>query len=448
MRILPRTAAFRIGLLSAAVFAVTTALIGIAVFFAVHTAFVAQLDDAISQAQTSLIAEYRDDGMEGLRKAIAVREARASSVLAYAVFDADGQRIMGRLDTARPSTGQSRIMFRDPVEGADPAIAHATTFRDGTMLVVAGDLEPVEDMDATILAVFGGAFLAVLALGATFAVGLGQYLRRRLDAIAQGARGFASGALSQRAQVGPRGDEFDQLAASLNAMLERIEALLGNLRQVTSDLAHDMRTPLTRLRNDLEDLQGTPEALREERVDQAIARCDDILSLFAAILRISELEGGDADAHFTRIDLNRLVADLAEAHEPQLEEEGKRIALSLLDAPAYVHGDRDLLAQAMVNLIENALRHSPSGGTISLGVIDRPGYLALQVRDEGEGIALADRECVTKRFVRLEAARNTPGFGLGLALVKAIAEAHGGILQLGDAAPGVDARIVFSEGPA
>ena len=204
-------------------------------------------------------------------------------------------------------------------------------------------------MDRTIVTVFGIAFAVVLVIGTLFAAGLGRYLKRRLDAIAKGSQAFAAGALSGRAEVGTRGDEFDQLAASLNAMLERIETLLVNLRQVTSDLAHDMRTPLTRLRNDLEGLRDKPLAERDNQIDRTVDRCDDILRLFSAILRISELEEGDARRHFGPVDLNELVKDVVDAHEPLAEESGQTLAVELSPRPVTVQGDRDLLAQALIN---------------------------------------------------------------------------------------------------
>lgn len=446
MRLLPRTVAYRVGIISAAAFAGAIAVIGIAVLFAVHNAFIRQLDESIEQAQVSLVGEFKDEGLDGLAEEIAMREASASSALGFAVFTADGARVAGRLDAALPAPGWSRISFRDPEEGDDPARALTTRLSDGSYLLVAADLEPVEQMDGKIVAVFGIAFAFVLAIGAFFAAGLGRYLKRRLDAIAKGSRAFASGEYKGRAEVGDRGDEFDQLASSLNAMLERIETLLTNLRQVTSDLAHDMRTPLTRLRNDLDDLRSAPSGERDDRIDLIAERCDDILRLFSAILRISELEEGDARRHFAPVELNALARDIADAHEPLAEESGNTLSVELSPTPVVLQGDRDLLAQAMINLVENALRHSPPGGDVTVAVLDHEEYRALQVRDRGPGIAPADRERVTDRFVRLETARTSPGHGLGLALVKAIAEAHGGKLVLEDGSPGLDARMVFPAG--
>ena len=215
------------------------------------------------------------------------------------------------------------------------------------------------------------------------------------------------------------------------------------LRQVTSDLAHDLRTPLTRLRNDLERFRSVQPEDAPAKIDRAVERCDDILRLFAAILRISELDEGNARRSFKPLNLNELAADLAEAHEPLAEEQGMLVRAQISTSPLIVSGDRDLLAQALINLVENALRHSPPRGLIEIGARDDDGHQALYVRDEGPGIAPTDRSRVTERFVRLEEARTSPGYGLGLALVQSIARAHGGELQLNDAEPGLDARIIF-----
>jgi len=448
MKLMPRTAAYRIGLLSAAAFALATFLIGLAVLYAVHTAFQRQLDASIRQATTGLLSEFADDGHEGLAEAIAVREQRASNLLGYAVFFPDGRRRAGMLDTPMPPAGWQRIVFRDPIEGPDPGRALTTDLPDGSRLVVAADLEPVEAMDQTIVLVFALGFLAIMALGAILAIVLGRYLKRRLEAIALGSRAFAAGDYGGRAEVGERNDEFDQLASSLNAMLDRIEALLRNLRQVTSDLAHDMRTPLTQLRGQLENLLLAPEAERLDRAETAIDKCDDILRLFTAILRISEVEGGELHRHFRPLDLAALVREIAEAHEPMAEESGHKLDVVVPGEAVLVRGDRELLAQALINLLENAFRHTPPGTRIEIGAARTSSSPCLYVRDNGPGIPAAERDRATQRFIRLDAARSTPGHGLGLSLVKAIADAHAARLELKDAGPGLDARIIFERGKA
>ena len=448
MRPLLRSAANRIAILTALAFALATFAIGLAVYRAVNSAFQRELDNVIQQGNVSLLASYADDGMDGLTESIGERERSAANTLAFAVFGPDGRKLSGSLDTPMPAPGWQRILFHDPSEGTDPARAIVTTLADGNRLVVAADLEPVESIAKTILTVFSLGFLALLIIATVFALVLGRYLKRRLERIAMGSRAFSSGDFTGRAQVGRHGDEFDQLAASLNAMLDRIAALLRNLQQVTTDLAHDMRTPLSHLRSHLERLRDSPDDSRSEMIEVAIEKSDELLSLFAAMLRISELEHADLKRHFGLLDLSELVRDLAETHEPLAEDCGHTLLTIADDRPVLIHGDRELLAQACINLIQNALRHTPSSRRIELGATYNDGHPTMFVRDNGGGIPEQDRQRVLDRFVRLEAARSTPGNGLGLSLVRAIAEAHGARLELHDAEPGLEVKIVFAKDPA
>ncbi len=440
-----RSAANRIAILTALAFALATFAIGVAVYFAANSAFQNELDNVIEQANVSLLSIYADDGLDGLAESIAARERSPSNTLAFAVFGRDGRKLAGTLDTPMPTAGWQRIQFRDPEDGTAPARALATTLRGGSRLVVAADLDPAEEIARTILTVFSLGFMAMLVIAAAFALVLGRYLKRRLERIAKGSRAFASGNLTGRAAVGRHGDEFDQLAETLNSMLDRIAALLRNLQQVTTDLAHDMRTPMSHLRNHLERMRDSPEGNRGEMIEVAIDKSDELLSLFAAILRISELEHVDLKHHFGLLDLSELVRGLAETHEPLAEDSGHELLTISDEKPVIVHGDRELLAQACINLIQNALRHTPPSSRIELGATYEDGHPTLFVRDNGIGIPDQDRKRVLDRFVRLEAARSTSGNGLGLSLVKAIAEAHGAQLFLRDAAPGLEARIVFAK---
>ena len=441
MTALFHSAAYRIAFISALAFALATALLGATVYYAAHRAFVEQMDARIAQASDSLLAEMNDDGVAGVREAIRQREANGPDALGYAIFDATGRHVGGQLDTKVAPPGWHQISFHDPVEGADPARAKVTMLPGGYRLIVAADLEPLERIDQTIFTQFGIAFVALLAIGLIGGLILGAYLRRRLTRIDLTARAIIAGDLSHRAPLGPRHDEFDRVSASLNAMLDRIEGLVSNLRQVTSDLAHDLRTPLTRLRQQLERLDGTTDASERARsTETAIDRCDEVLRLFDAILRISELEQGSLKRHFTTVDMGALAIDLAEAHEAVAEEAGRMLQTDIT-ADCLVTGDRELLSQAVINLIENALRHTPDGTAVTLGTRYSARTATIFVSDRGSGIAATDRSRAVERFVRLEAARSTPGHGLGLSLVKAIATAHGGTLVLDDADPGLKASI-------
>lgn len=443
MRAMPRSAANRIALITFLAYALALLVLGAAVFFATHTAFSRQLDSNIEQTANALRGEYRDDGIKGVTEAVSQLHSPGPISLGTALFAPDGRRIAGNLKTDMPPPGWQRIVFADPLEGPDPARAKVTLLTGGYRLVVAADLESLEAIDRTILTMFAAAIGALLLLGIVGTLLLAAYLRRRLGGIEVTAAAIIAGDLHQRAYVGDAGDEFDRVAASLNAMLDRIAGLIANLRQVTGDLAHDLRTPLSRLRNHLETMRmdhdrRTNPASLEEAVEQA----DDLLVLFEAILRISELEEGRLRKAFKPVDLSRLVSELGEAHIPLAEDLHHTLSVSI-DAELWVQGDRELIAQGAINLIENALRHTPPGALVELRAFAQGDQIVVRVKDNGPGIPTHERERVQQRFVRLEVSRSTPGHGLGLSLVRAITDVHGGSLILGAADPGLVAELRF-----
>jgi hypothetical protein len=242
--------------------------------------------------------------------------------------------------------------------------------------------------------------------------------------------------------VSARRDEFDQLAVTLNRMLDRIEGLLENLRQVSSDVAHDLRTPLARLRTRLEQgaLQSAQGADTRPVIEASIRQVDEVLSLFSAILRIAEVESGQPRRSFAPVDLSSLVTDLAESYAPAVHDGGRTLLWSV-EPGLTLDGDRELLAQAIVNLVENAQRHTPKGTIVRLTSVGFDGKVSVQVEDNGPGVPNADLHRVVRRFARLESSRNTSGYGLGLNLVSAVAALHGGRLVLKNAGPGLTATI-------
>lgn len=432
MRIIIRSAAYRMAFVASLTFAAATLLLGVAIYFAAHAAIAQQMDETIEQDAMALVAEHRDEGVAGLSEAIHQREGNGLHALGYALFDSAGRRVAGGMNTPMPPTGWHTIRFLDPVEGPDPARAKITALPRGYRLVVAADLEPLEQIDSTILTLFGAAFAGLLLIGIVVALAFGSYLRRRLARIEITAYGIVDGDLSRRMALGPRNDEFDHVAASLNIMLDRFASLIKNLRQVTSDLAHDLRTPLARLRNQLETLQGHVEPGRQRTTaHDAVEQADEVLHLFDAILRISELEEGSLRRRFKTVDLCKLIHELGETHAPLAEDDAKTLAVKV-ESECFVEGDRELIAQALINLIENALRHTPEGTAIAIGSRRGFGEVVAYVRDNGPGIPEAERERALERFVRLEEARSTPGHGLGLSLVRAIAQAHDAGLSMSD----------------
>jgi hypothetical protein len=268
--------------------------------------------------------------------------------------------------------------------------------------------------------------------------------RRTLANVSATASAIAAGDFAQRVKLSGRGDEFDQLAETINDMLDRIGRLMDGVRQVSNAIAHDLRTPITRARTRLEDAAlhaHSPEELRAA-IERATADLDGIVAVFQALLRIAEIEAGSRRSAFCRFDLAPLLADVAELYGAVAED--KQVSL-LVEAPAHLpaYGDRELVQQAVANLMDNAVKFSPPDGQVRLRVTASTAGVEIVVADQGSGIPAGDRARAIERFFRGEAARSTPGAGLGLALVQAVAQLHQGSLRLDDAGPGLLAVLAL-----
>jgi signal transduction histidine kinase len=430
-----KSAAYRIAVTYAAAFALATILLGMAVYLAADAAFRGQRDHAIAEELAELAQE---GGRRGIMQEIREREAnRATAGFGYALFDPAGRQVAGTLATTRPVLGYSDVTFLDPIEGPDTARAKAVDLRDGSRLLVGIDTETLENIDRTILVIFAVAFLAVLLFGAAGAMLLGRYLRLRLATISTTAGSIVAGDTSLRMPVSPRGDEFDIAAMALNAMLDRITALMDNLRQVSSDVAHDLRTPLVRLRNQLEQVGHVDGA-----AERALELGDELLRLFSAILRIAEVEGGGLDRDFEPVDLSGLVADIADGFAPALADTDHRLEWRVASNVA-ISGNRDLLAQALANLLDNFRVHTPAGTQAELVLDAGEREARISLADDGRGVPEEEREAILRRFYRTEASRTTPGNGLGLSLVAAVAGIHGGTVHISDNGPGLKVIITL-----
>ncbi len=288
------------------------------------------------------------------------------------------------------------------------------------------------------------AMVVVLIMATIGALVVRSLFRRTLANVSATAAAIASGDFAQRVKLTGRGDEFDQLAETINDMLDRIARLMDGVRQVSNAIAHDLRTPITRARVRLEEAAmhaETPAELRAA-IERATADLDGIVAVFQALLRIAEIEAGSRRSAFARLDLVPLLGLVAELYDAVAEERDVRL---VLDAPQHLpaYGDRDMLQQAIANLVDNAVKFSPPGGMVRIWGRTEAARVAVTISDQGPGIPASDRTRATERFFRGESARSTPGAGLGLALVQAVAQLHGGELRLGDAAPGVAATLVL-----
>lgn len=412
-------------------FVVATLGIGLIAYEVTHEALEEQLDHRVAAETAALLAEAQDGGLADVADAIERREAaRSTSSLDYLLVGPDGRHLAGRMEATVPDKpGYEELLSyrRSPVSG----IAQALTTRvAGGTLIVAADRAGLKEIDGVLLQLFSSALAAMLALGVTAAGLVGWITRRRLAAIDATALAIIDGDLSRRVPRNGSGSEFDRLAATVNRMLDRIGGLMDNLRQVSSDVAHDLRTPLTRLHAQLDRAlaEDDPEN-RLEAIARAREQAGELLEIFASLLRIAEVEGLTGRLAHQRVDLSLLLEQIAETYRPDIEASGHTLFVAVEPGIA-VMGDRRLLNQALANLLDNSLRHTPAGTTTTVSVARGTDAILIRVSDDGPGLPPRDAERVFQRFARGDAARTTPGHGLGLALVAAIATAHGGSASL------------------
>lgn len=380
----------------------------------------------------------------------------------YYLADPSGQLIVGNVTDlppevlAEPGTYSFNYakprLFDDPDgEGAAPqrqgyAMVRSEKLTSGLILVVGRDVVERRGFTAIVLQWFavgaGGILLFSLVAGVVTAV----RVLRRIDTISSTSEKIMSGNLSERVPVTRRNDEFDALATNLNLMLDRIEKLMQGMKEVTDNVAHDLKTPLTRLRNKAESAlrDGQDETTRKEALETTIEESDKLIKTFNALLMIARAEAGTPSGALSEIDLSAVVTDVAELYGPLAEDQGLALDTDIAEG-IKINGNRELLGQALVNLIENALKYyepeDGKAGLIKLSLKRDGSRVRIEVADNGPGIAAEDRGRVVERFVRLEKSRTEPGSGLGLSLVAAVAQLHKGELRLEDNAPGVRAVV-------
>lgn len=413
-----------------ALFAAATLAIGVAAYEVTHEALEQQLDHRTATETRALLAEPGADRLASLANAIKRREAAARiDHLGYLLVDADGRKVAGSLAASAPTAlGYEEFFHHD---GDRVAQSLTTAVPGGGRLTVAADRDALGETDRDLLILFAGAFGAMLLLGVGGAWTVGAVTASRLKRIDGAALAIIGGDLKHRMPVDGSGSEFDRVSTTLNRMLDRIEALMDNLRQVSSDVAHDLRTPLTRLSHRLADARSTRGDARSAAIDAAAEQAEELLEIFSALLRISEIEAMGVRRHFREFALGDAVGDLLDTYRPDVEA-GDHVLIDEVDRSVVITGDRRLLLQMASNLLDNALRHTPAGTTIRVGLIAEEDGATLAVEDDGPGVKAADADRLFQRFSRTERSRSTSGHGLGLALVKAIADAHHGSARLTD----------------
>ena len=319
-----------------------------------------------------------------------------------------------------------------------------TPVSKGRLLVGRGDREERQFRLLLLRSLaWGLAATGILAVGAGFYLARGT--QRRIDDIAATLSSVAAGNLDRRVTVRGSGDDLDEVSVDLNAMLTQLQRLVENVNQVTTDIAHDLKKPMMRLRQRLETMRDNADLSGETaaRLDESLDAVDSIVATFEALLSIGQLQAGERRARFRAVDLSTLLADVADAYEPVIQDAGFALTVAPLEAEFSVHGDAQLLMQLLANLIDNSLRHCPGGTSIAIALRHNGKACLLTVADDGPGIPADAREAVFRRFYRLEQARSTAGHGLGLSVCAAIAELHGAEISLADNAPGTRVTIAF-----
>ncbi len=440
-----RSASFRLTMVYAALFIASAVVLFGTVYVKATDAMQSDMQAVLRTEALQLAEIHRRYGLLGLAEQVTRRmNFRTRGPIYYLVQAPTQQVVVGNLPGMPPVDGVVDFVRQNDEEPANPRsklTGFGLTLPDGSFVLVAQDASRLVDMQHAIESafVFASAVILVLAIGG--GVLLGGNFVRRIDTIGRTSRAIMEGDLSARIPVRGNNDEIDQLVVGLNAMLDRIQQLMDGLRQVTSDIAHDLRTPLGRLRQRLEDARehATTTAEYSSAADAAIVEADLLLETFSALLRIAQIEAGAQKSAFADVDLSAVARSVGEAYLPSAEDSQHRLELRIEDGVS-LQGDRQLLAQMISNLVENALSHTLAGSTVSLAVAAGP---RITVADNGPGIPAEERERVFDRFYRLDRSRTTSGSGLGLALVKAIAGLHGMVITLEDNAPGL--RVVLKK---
>jgi signal transduction histidine kinase len=453
-----RTTTFRLSLTYLALFSAAAIVAIFYIYWNTTVLLSRQLNQTIDAELKGLAEQYRAGGLDQLVRTVAERTQTPGNSL-YLVADGEGRRLAGNLSAVSPdlwnSLGPVEFVYRRPAtDGVEQRLAFANVFRlpSGYRLIVGRDIEDRRELARMVRS----AMLWGLGVMALFGIGGGYWVSRkllaRIDALSDTTRTIMEGDLTGRLPVNGSGDELDRLSESLNLMLARIEQLMAGLREVSDNIAHDLKTPLNRLRNRVEGALREPygEPVYREALERTIEEADGLIKTFNALLSIARIEAGAGGENRESLDVSTLLRDVAELYEPVAEERGL-VLKAEADAPLMVRADRQLLGQAIANLIDNAIKYGTAevagngAGAkpeVEVRAVTKGPVAEIVVTDRGPGVPASERERVLGRFVRLEASRSEPGSGLGLSLVAAVARLHGGSLRLEDNEPGL--RVILA----
>jgi signal transduction histidine kinase len=444
-----RSISFRLATIYLALFVASALALGAFIYVSVRREILADFDDRIVEETGALRDAFNEGGRGRLAQAIESRGPRPS--FAYDLIGPDGRRVTGNLTPATLAVS-GWIEARETEAGAPPEAkpeidrALVTPLPDGSTLIVGDEESRLNDILRGVLSAFGWAVAATLALGTIGGLWLSAEFLRRIDSMRVTARRLMAGDWSRRIPLSTVDDDLTSLARTFNRLFDRIEKLLIANRQVSADIAHDLRKPLAAMLRRLEAARAgdaSPETV-STAIEGAIADIGGVLETFNALLRISQIESGARRAAFRPLDLAEVAREVVEAFQPAAEEEGKSL-VARLDTALPMAGDRELLIQMIANLLDNALRHTQTGVRVQVSGQRTARGVSLTVVDDGPGVAQAELAAIFQPLYRAEQARTSPGTGLGLSLVAAVAELHGFECAASDNRPGLRITLATAE---
>ena len=444
-----RTTVFKLSLVYLVVFAIGAGLVLMRVGMNVKEMFDDQIDQTVEAEIAGLAEQYRQGGIRRLVETVERRANQPGSSL-YLVTTFAGERIAGNVAQLpvgvleRPGLIETRYARMDGVIAEHRALARIFLLPGGFRLLVGRDLEDRESLRGLMWRALLTSLGWLVLIGAAGGIFVAMRVLRRVDAMSASAQTIMSGDLSQRLPRTGSGDELDRLATSLNAMLERIGELMRGMQEVSDNIAHDLKTPLTRLRNGVEEALRTAHTPDDYRacLEKVVEESEGLIRVFNALLLIARLESGAAQESMQAFDVAEVARDVAELYDAVAEDQGVTLTLDA-DAPLMMRGGRELIGQAISNLVDNAIKHGAPdecGGRLAVVKIEAhrgTDSIEITVADHGPGIAKHDRARALERFGRLEGSRSRPGSGLGLSLASAVARLHHGALRLEDNEPGL-----------
>ncbi|HEX4860823.1 MAG TPA: ATP-binding protein [Rhizomicrobium sp.] len=441
-----RSESFRLAAIYAGLFLISTLLLMALVFFGVSRSFEASELRAADDDLAAIQRAYRG----GIARGKALHEAKemiddrllAADAADLFLLQSGAKKIAGNLPLMTPRDSEQRFAYPS-IEG-HVVLGRGKHLAPGIYVFVGRDLETARAAERQVLDTFALVLAASLVIASGGGVLLSRSFLKRIDAITATCRSIMAGRLGERIPVDSARNEISRLAATINEMLDRIAALMDSLRQVSNDIAHDLRTPLAHLRAKLERARVTARSVEDysATMDDAIEDADALMGIFAALLRIAQIEAGARRAGMKTLDLSEILLEVAALYEPLIGDDDRPFQVAV-PRGLTVHGDKQLLFRLFANLLDNAIRHTRTGTAMSLEAEMLDGQVVVAVSDRGPGIPPEDRELVFRRFFRREQSRTTPGTGLGLALASAIAELHGTKITLSDNCPGLRATARF-----